>query len=97
MKLAIIGMGIMGCRYAKMISDGYVKNVEITAVTRISEERKVQLKELFDAGVPIFNTADELYEAIKDKKIEADAALIVTPHLSHAELAVKAMKLGIRN
>ena len=95
MKLAIIGMGIMGCRYAKMISDGYVKNVEITAVTRISEERKVQLKELFDAGVPIFNTADELYEAIKDKKIEADAALIVTPHLSHAELAVKAMKLGL--
>ena len=95
MKLAIIGMGIMGCRYAKMISDGYVKNVEITAVTRISEERKVQLKELFDAGVPIFNTADELYEAIKDKKIEADAVLVVTPHLSHAELAVKAMKLGL--
>ena len=95
MKLAIIGMGIMGCRYAKMISDGYVKNIEITAVTRISEERKIQLRELFDAGVPIFNTADELYEAIKDKKIEADAALIVTPHLSHAELAVKAMKLGL--
>ena len=46
MKLAIIGMGIMGCRYAKMISEGLVKNIEITAVTRISEERKQRYKEL---------------------------------------------------
>lgn len=95
MKLAIIGMGIMGCRYAKMISDGYVKNTEITAVTRISEERKRELKELFATGVSVFNTADELYEAIKDGKVEVDAVLIVTPHLSHAELTVKAMKLGL--
>ena len=95
MKLAIIGMGIMGCRYAKMISDGYVKNIEITAVTRISEERKEALKEIFDSGVAIFQTADELFDAIEEKKVEVDAVLIVTPHLSHADLAVKAMKLGL--
>ena len=95
MKLAIIGMGIMGCRYAKMISDGYVKNIEITAVTRISEERKETLKEIFDDGALIFQTADELFDAIEEKKVEVDAVLIVTPHLSHADLAVKAMKLGL--
>ena len=95
MKLAIMGMGIMGCRYAKMISDGYVKNIEITAVTRISEERKSSLKELFEKGVKIFQTADELYEAVAKKQVEADAALIVTPHFSHADLAVKAMQLGL--
>lgn len=95
MKLAIIGMGIMGCRYAKMISEGLVKNIEITAVTRISEERKQSLKEIFDAGVPIFHTADELFKAVEEKRIEADSVLIVTPHLLHAELTVKAMQLGL--
>lgn len=95
MKLAIIGMGIMGCRYAKMISEGYVKNIEITAVTRISEERKEALKEIFDGGALIFQTADELFDAIEEKKVEVDSVLIVTPHLSHADLAVKAMKLGL--
>lgn len=95
MKLAIIGMGIMGCRYAKMISEGYVKNIEITAVTRISEERKEALKEIFDGGALIFQTADELFDAIEEKKVEVDSVLIVTPHLSHADLAVKAMKLGV--
>ena len=95
MKLAIIGMGIMGCRYAKMISDGYVNNIEITAVTRITEERKEALKEIFDGGVMIFQTADDLLQGIEEKKAEADAVLIVTPHLSHANLAVKAMKLGL--
>ncbi len=95
MKLAIIGMGIMGCRYAKMISDGLVKGVEITAVTRITPERKALLKEIFDKGAVVFQSAEELFTAVREKKIEVDAAFIVTPHLSHAELAVKAMELGL--
>ncbi len=85
----------MGCRYAKMISEGYVNNVEITAVTRITQERKEYLKEIFNARVPIFQTADDLFEAVEEKKVEADAVLIVTPHLVHADQAVKAMKLGL--
>ena len=95
MKLAIIGMGIMGCRYAKMISDGLVKGIEITAVTRITPERKAELKELFDTGTMIFQSADELFDAVKAGNVAVDGVLIVTPHLSHAELAVKAMKLGL--
>ena len=94
MKLAIIGMGIMGCRYAKMILDG-LKEIEITAVTRISPERKTALKEIFDHGAIVFQTADELLEAVKEKKVAVDAVLIATPHLSHAEIAVKAMELGL--
>ena len=95
MKLAIIGMGIMGCRYAKMISDGLVKGIEITAVTRITPERKTALKDVFEQGAIIYQTADDLFEAVKQKQVAVDAVLIVTPHLSHAELAVKAMELGL--
>ena len=60
-----------------------------------AQSLKNDLRELFDAGVKIFQTADELYEAIAKKQVEADAVLIVTPHLSHADLTVKAMQLGL--
>ena len=95
MKLAIIGMGIMGCNYAKMISAGHTKGIEITAVTRITPERRAELKDVFDKGAKIYQSAEELFEAVKEGDVKADAVLIVTPHLSHAELAVKAMKLGL--
>ena len=95
MKLAIIGMGIMGCRYAQMITSALVKNIEITAVTRITAERKEALKDVFDGGAVIYQTADELFDAVETKQVEVDAVLIVTPHLSHSELAIKAMKLGL--
>ena len=95
MKLAIIGMGIMGCKYAKMISDGLVKGIEITAVTRITAERKMELQTVFDKGAVVFHTAEELLKSVEEKKVAVDAVLIVTPHLSHAEIAVKAMKLGL--
>lgn len=95
MKLAIIGMGIMGCRYAQMISSGLVKGIEISAVTRITPERKETLKDIFTQGTMIFENSNELFAAVKEGKAAVDAVLIVTPHLSHAELAVKAMKLGL--
>ena len=72
MKLAIIGMGIMGCRYAKMISDGLVKGIEITAVTRITPERKEALKNIFDNGTEIFQIADDLFKAVRKKKVAVD-------------------------
>ena len=80
MKLAIIGMGIMGCRYAKMISDGLVKGIDITAVTRITSERKESLKEIFEQGTKIYQTADDLFDAVGKKQVAVDAVLIVTPH-----------------
>lgn len=58
MKLAIIGMGIMGCNYAKMISAGHTKGIEITAVTRITPERRTELKDVFDKGAKIYQSAD---------------------------------------
>jgi predicted dehydrogenase len=85
----------MGCNYAKMISQGLTQGIEITAVTRITEERKEALREIFDKGAMIFQTAKELFDAVRAGKVEVDAALIVTPHLSHAELAVEAMELGL--
>lgn len=75
MKLAIIGMGIMGCRYAKMISDGLVKGIEITAVTRITSERKKVLSDIFDKGAVIFQTADELFGMMFNQRIRLEISM----------------------
>lgn len=37
-RLAIIGMGNMGCQYAGTILDGAVSQVELVAITRIKPE-----------------------------------------------------------
>ena len=95
MRLAIIGMGIMGCNYARMIADGKVQGIEIAAVTRITPKRKEGLKDIFEKGVPIYPSAEELFGAVRKKELKVDAVLIVTPHLAHAKLAVEAMKLGL--
>ena len=94
-QLAIIGMGVMGCKYAQMIHSGQVSGIEIAAVTRITPERKEQLKDIFVQDIPIYNSAADLFKNVREGKIKLDAVLIVTPHLSHEEIAVEAMQLGL--
>ena len=94
-KLAIIGMGVMGCKYAQMIHSGKIHGVDIAAVTRITPERKEQLKDLFEQNLPIYTSASELFQDVRDHKLALDAVLIVTPHLAHEEIAVEAMQLGL--
>ena len=94
-KLAIIGMGNMGCNYAKMIIDNLVCGVEIAAVTRISPQRKEMLQEVFSKEIPIYSSADALYDAVRQKVLEIDGVLIATPHLLHAEKVIEAMQLGL--
>lgn len=94
-KLAIIGMGIQGCKYAKMISSGLIHGIDIVAVTRITPERKEELKEIFENGAKIFESSDELFRAVSINELELDAVLVVTPHLSHEEIVTKAMTLGL--
>ena len=94
-QLAIIGMGVMGCKYAQMIHSGHVSGIKIAAVTRITPERKEQLKDIFVQDIPIYNSAADLFENVREGKIKLDAVLIVTPHLSHEEIAVEAMQIGL--
>lgn len=94
-QLAIIGMGVMGCRYTQMIHSGQVSDVEIAAVTRITPERKEQLKNIFEKNLPIYDSASELLNAVRKNEIKVDAILVVTPHLSHEKITVEAMEIGL--
>lgn len=93
-KIAILGMGNMGCNYAKMIDAGLVNNVEIKAVTRVSDERK-KLKELFEREIEIYHSAEKIFEAVRQNILAIDAVLITTPHMMHAEHTIEAMQLGL--
>lgn len=94
-KLAIIGMGNMGCRYTRMVLDGDVLGVEIAAVTRIKPERLNGLSELIDKKIPVFQSADELFKAVREGKLMIDAVLIATPHMVHEIQVLEALELGL--
>ena len=88
-------MGNMGSGYARMIYNGYVPDMEIAAITRIKPERLELLPELAENQVPVYESADELFCAIKKKELQMDAVLIVTPHKAHEEQVKKALDLGL--
>ena len=89
-RMAIIGIGNMGMKYATMINDGKVQRMVITAVCARSENSKKWVRENLDEGVKIFSDSDELYANGE----LYDAVLITTPHKSHPKLAIGAFELG---
>lgn len=94
-RLAIVGMGYMGCQYARMLLDGSVFGAEICGITRIRPERLQHLQEITERKIPIYSSATELFEAIRTGKLIADGVLIVTPQRLHEEQVTEALRLGV--
>ena len=94
-KIAIIGMGIMGCKYARIITSGQVKGAELAAVTRVRPEKMQEFSDVFEQQIPIFASADALFEAVEQKQLDVNAVLVVTPHLAHEEQVTRALQLGL--
>ena len=90
MRYAIIGTGSMGKKYAAMLNGGDVKDAVLTAVVCRSESNKEWARANLSQSVRVHDSADELY----DNPDEYDTVLIVTPHKSHPELAIKAFAIG---
>lgn len=99
-RLGIIGMGNMGCKYAAMIASGSIPEMELKAVTRVKDEKLEEITELlyqrgYQDTLPVFQSADTLFEAVREGKVELDAVLIATPHYLHQEQSVSALQLGL--
>lgn len=95
MKIAIIGMGNMGSKYARMILEGRVDGMELAAVTRIRPERMELLRDVFPESLTIYQSAEELYAGYDRKEFEADGVLIVTPHYDHEKQVTEAFRRGL--
>ncbi|MBE6574435.1 MAG: Gfo/Idh/MocA family oxidoreductase [Ruminococcaceae bacterium] len=88
-RLGIVGFGNMGNTHYRFITEGLVKNMEITAVCDINPKKLEMASELLP-GVPQFTNAEDLY-----KSGLCDAVSIATPHYVHPELAIKALENGL--
>lgn len=88
-RLVLIGFGGMGRQYAAMIRDGQVEGMVLAGVCCRNAAGQQLLREEYP-GVAIYrDVADTLAHA------EAfDAALIVTPHTSHVEIARQMVAAG---
>jgi len=99
-RTAVIGIGNMGSKYASMIQDGNIRGLSLAAITRIRSSGSQpayseQLAPSLDAGLPVFESADALFEAVEKGELQLDAVIIATPHYSHEEIAVRAFKNGL--
>lgn len=90
LRIAIIGIGNMGKKYATMIHDGKVNRMVLTAVCGRSEASHNWVKENLNENVMIFSDSDELF--LHEDLF--DAILITTPHKIHPQLTIQAFELG---
>ncbi len=92
-RIALIGVGAMGRKYAEMIASGMVDNMLLAAVV----VRRPELYEWAEALVNITGEKVKIYpntDALYAEPDVFDAVLIATPHKSHAELAFRAFETG---
>lgn len=96
-RAALIGAGVMGKKYAEMIAEGKVPGMLLTAVVARRPEVKEWAEKLINKpedaeGVKpaVYGDAEELFAEPE----RFDAVIIVTPHKTHPELAVRAFALG---
>ena len=94
-RVAVIGVGNMGSKYATHILNGEVSGLELAAITRVRGKYREMLEPAIRAGLPIYETADELFAAVEEGALPLDAVIIATPHYAHREIAVRAFQNGL--
>lgn len=95
MKAAVIGVGNMGSKYASLIQNGMIRGMELGAVTRVRGDYKEILLPSIQSGMPVYETADALFDAVEQGALAIDAVVIATPHYVHEESAVRAFRNGL--
>jgi predicted dehydrogenase len=88
-RIALIGVGSMGKKYATMLDMKKISNLTLTTVCCRSEENQNWVKENLSEKVKLYQSSEELFAHHE----EYDAVLIVTPHKQHPELAITAFEL----
>lgn len=86
--IAVIGIGEMGKKYAKIIDDGIIRGMTLAAVTCRSKENAKWAKENLNSQPKVYQDTDELFEESE----RFDAVLIVTPHKTHPKFAIQAFE-----
>lgn len=92
-RVALVGVGVMGSKYAAMIVSAEVKNMVLAGVVA----RKLKAQEWASTLVDSEGVRPNIYRNVDDMFAHAndfDAVIIATPHKTHEEIAVRAFELG---
>ena len=89
-RVGVIGIGNMGRLHALDLKQGKVKNACLSAVSDINSKARQWAQEHLGGDVPIFTNAEDFFG-----KAPLDAVMVVTPHYSHPELAVRGFEQGL--
>jgi len=93
-RIAIIGMGKMGSKYAKMILDDKNLGYILVASTRIRENNALKLKDHLNE-FKIYNSDQELFKGFDNKEFECDTILVSTPHYNHRYAVIEGFKRNL--
>ncbi len=85
-KIAIIGLGVMGKKYMAFLLNQKIKNAKLIAVCSGTPEKLDYLKQEYGEQLRYYSKLEEVFN---DPTI--DAVLITTPHFSHPDLAQAAL------
>ena len=92
-RVALVGVGVMGSKYADMIVSGEVKTMVLAGVVARNSKAQEWATNLANAeGLHpnVYRDVDDMFAHSDD----FDAVIIVTPHKTHEEIAVRAFELG---
>lgn len=91
-RVALVGVGVMGSKYAQMLAAGEVKQMTLAGVVA----RRPEVRE-WAAGLVCKEGRPAIYADVEDMFAHAqefDAVIIATPHKTHEDIAVRAWQLG---
>ena len=87
-KIAVVGCGVISANHISAILE--CEGVEITALCDVKPERAEARRDEYKLNARIYTDYNEMLKSEKP-----DAVHIATPHYLHAEMAIKALDLGI--
>jgi predicted dehydrogenase len=85
-KIAVIGVGVMGHLHARDIND--LANTELAAICDTDQGKADKYAQMY--GVPAFYDHQEMLA-----KADLDAIIIATPHYDHPPIAIDAFERGV--
>lgn len=92
--VAIIGMGKMGSKYARMIITDKELNMKLVASTRVRGKNLDNVKEYLDS-FKIYDSDKLLFEGLDNGDFKCDAIIVATPHYAHKYAVLESFKRGL--
>ncbi len=90
LRIGVIGLGNMGSEHCRMLLGDNAKNVKLSCVADLRDERREWAKSELPEDVAVYASGSALISAHA-----CDAIIIAVPHYQHPELCIEALNTGL--